>query len=431
MLTGSVRYDDYNTFGVDRKYRATPMWSTGLAWHVGREDFVQNQVGWINALTLRATFGYNGNIKQDEYPFTNISLSTSNDGYTQLPSSSITNAANPSVRWEKTGTLNFGIDYAFLNHRLSGSLEWYWKYSTDLFAEYTINPIFGANASNSYNLSRNAAKMNTKGVDLAISGVPVTTDNFRWDARLTYSYNTNEVKESPYEMYPTFCNSGAGAGRMIEDYELDNYWAYRWAGLDENGDSQIYNADGDIVKENETITNDDLVHVGHTSPRHFGGFFNTFTYKRLSLYVGITYKLDYIFRRPSVTNYPIASRWSLNYEINEDMADRWREAGDENTTDVPRLMTTSNSYFRYMGADINIEDGDHIRLREVSLSYDLPEQWLRKVRISSASLGFTVTNLGLIWRANGADIDPDFIPNSNSLEMAPTPSYNFSLNLNF
>ena len=78
-----------------------------------------------------------------------------------------------------------------------------------------------------------------------------------------------------------------------------------------------------------------------------------------------------------------------------------------------------------------IEDGDHIRLREVSLSYDLPEQWLRKVRISSASLGFTVTNLGLIWRANGADIDPDFIPNSNSLEMAPTPSYNFSLNLNF
>ena len=273
--------------------------------------------------------------------------------------------------------------------------------------------------------------MNTKGVDLAISGVPVTTDNFRWDARLTYSYNTNEVKESPYEMSASFCNSGAGSGRMVEGYELDNYWAYRWAGLDENGDSQIYNADGDIVKENESITNDDLVHVGHTSPRHFGGFFNTFTYKRLSLYVGITYKLGYIFKKPTLTSSLASARYGITYEINEDMADRWRQAGDENTTDVPRLLTTYNSFLRYMGADIHIQKGDHIRLREVSLSYDLPEQWLRKVRISSASLGFTVTNLGLIWRANGADIDPDFIPNTNSLEMAPTPSYNFSLNLNF
>ena len=430
VLTGSVRYDDYNNFGLDRKYRATPMWSVGASWHLGYEDFISG-IDWINRLTFRVTYGYNGNINQEEVPFTNLSLSTSNDGYTQQPSSSITNAANPSVRWEKVGVLNFGLDFALLNSRLSGSIEWYNKYSRDLFADYVINPIFGANASQQYTLSRNAAKVNGKGLDLALNGVPVRTNDFTWDARLTFSYNNNEVISSPYEMSTTFYAYGAGSGRMIEGYNMDNYWAYRWAGLDENGDSQIYNADGEIVPSTESITNDDLVYVGTTTPRYYGGFMNTFTYKKLSLYVGISYKMGYIFRKPSLTNGAGLTRYGVNYEINEDMADRWRESGDEATTNVPRLGTNSNSFYRYMGADIHILKGDHIRLREVSLSYELPTKWLNKVRIKSGTFGFTVTNLGLIWRSNDADIDPDFIPNSSSLEMAPTPSYNFSLNLNF
>lgn len=429
VLTGSVRYDDYNNFGVDRKYRATPMWSTGLSWHIGREDFIQDNVGWLNQLTFRATYGYNGNIDQNQYPFTQISLSTSNDAFTQLPSSSINFAANPSVRWEKTGVLNFGLDFAVLNRRLSGSIELYRKYSRDLFADYTINPIFGANASSSYTLSRNAAKVNGKGIDLALNGVIVQKGDFRYDAKLTYSYNINEVISSPYEMSPYFYSSGGGSGRMLEGYNMNNFWAYRWAGLDENGDSQIYNADGDIVKSTESVTNDDLVYVGTLTPKYFGGFFNTFSYKGLSLYVGITYKLGYIFQKPTISQQ--AGGRNTYYEINEDMANRWREAGDEATTNVPRIGTDANSFVRYRGADIHIQKGDHIRLREVSLTYNIPAKWLNKLLINSGSIGFSANNLGLIWKKNNAGIDPDFIPNSRSLTMSPTPSYNFSLNLNF
>lgn len=113
------------------------------------------------------------------------------------------------------------------------------------------------------------------------------------------------------------------------------------------------------------------------------------------------------------------------------MAKRWRVAGDEETTDVPRIGTNANSFTRYRGADIHVLKGDHIRLREVSLTYDIPSRWLNKLMINSGSIGFTATNLGLIWKKNNAGIDPDFIPNSRNLTMAPTPSYNFSLNLNF
>lgn len=431
VLTGSVRYDDYNNFGVDRKYRATPMWSTGLSWHIAREDYFQNNVGWLNQLTFRATYGYNGNIDQSQYPFTNISLTTGNDGYSQLPSSSITFAANPSVRWEKTGVLNFGLDFAVLNHRLSGSFELYRKYSRDLFADYKINPIFGANSSSGYTLSRNAAKVDGKGIDLALNGVIVQKDDFNYRMSLTYSYNTNEVKSSPVEKSSYFYSNGGGSAGMIEGYSMDNFWAYRWAGLDENGNSQVYNVDGEIVKSTENLTNDDLIYVGTQTPKYFGGFFNTFTYKGLSLYVGITYKMGYIFRKPSLTQLPGGRYGMVNYSIHEDLAKRWREEGDETKTNVPRLDTDNNSLMRYMGADIHIQKGDHIRLREVSLTYEIPSKWLNKLMISSGSVGFSANNLGLIWKKNNVGIDPDFIPNANSLKMAPTPSYNFSLNLNF
>ena len=321
------------------------------------------------------------------------------------------------------------MDFAVLNHRISGSLEWYNKYSRDLFADYTINPIFGANASNNYTLSRNAAKVNGKGLDLSLTGIIVQKDDFNYRMNLTYSYNTNEVISSPYEMSPSFYSRGGGSGRMLEGYNMSNFWAYRWAGLDENGDSQVYNADGEIVKATESVTNDDLVYVGTLTPKHFGGFFNTFTYKGLSLYVGITYKLGYIFQKPTISQQ--AGGRNSYYEINEDMAKRWRETGDEAITDVPRIGTSANSFVRYRGADIHIEKGDHIRLREVSLTYELPNKWLNKLMISSASVGFSATNLGLIWKKNNVGIDPDFIPNSRSLTMSPTPSYNFSLNLNF
>lgn len=431
VLSGSVRYDDYNNFGVDRKYRATPMWSTGFSWHIGREDFIMDNVGWLNQLTFRTTYGYNGNIDPGQYPFTNISLSTSNDGFTQLPSSSITAAANPSIRWEKTGVLNFGLDFAVLNHRLSGSIEVYRKYSRDLFAEYTINPIFGANSTRSYTLTRNAAKVDGKGVDIALNGTIVQKSDFNYRASLTFSYNTNEVKSSPYELYSSFASSGGGSGRMIEGYNMNNFWATRWAGLDEEGNALVYNADEEIIKSTENITNDDLVYMGTLTPKYFGGFFNTFTYKGLSLYVGITYKLGYIFQKPTISQQPASRYGGANYEINEDMAKRWREAGDEAKTDVPRLGTDNNSFQRYRGADIHVQKGDHIRLKEISLTYELPSKWVNKIMLGSANIGFTATNLGLIWKKNNVGIDPDFIPNTRDLRMAPTPSYNFSLNLNF
>ena len=248
-------------------------------------------------------------------------------------------------------------------------------------------------------------------------------DDFNYRMNLTYSYNTNEVISSPYEMSPSFYSSGGGSGRMLEGYNMSNFWAYRWAGLDENGDSQVYNADGEIVKATESVTNDDLVYVGTLTPKHFGGFFNTFSYKGLSLYVGITYKLGYIFQKPTISQQ--AGGRNSYYEINEDMAKRWRETGDEAITDVPRIGTSANSFVRYRGADIHIEKGDQIRLRDVSLTYELPNKWLNKLMISSASVGFSATNLGLIWKKNKVGIDPDFIPNSRSSPPPPPPPYNF------
>ncbi len=124
-FSASARYDDYNNFGLDKKYRATPLWSAGIKWQMNREQFLEN-VAWLNSLAFRATYGYNGNISLDQAPFTTIYIS-SGSWVTGLPYAGILNPANPALSWEKTGIFNIGFDYSLLDNRLFGSIEWYKK----------------------------------------------------------------------------------------------------------------------------------------------------------------------------------------------------------------------------------------------------------------------------------------------------------------
>jgi hypothetical protein len=146
-----------------------------------------------------------------------------------------------------------------------------------------------------------------------------------------------------------------------------------------------------------------------------------------------TYQFGSVFLRPTISAYP-AARTGLKYDLSEDIANRWRKAGDEASTLVPGVagLYAPVSLTRYQQSDINVLKGDYIRLRELSLSYRIPVDRFTNL-VKSADFGFAVRNLGLIWRANKEGIDPDFIGNlsSSTLGLPATVSYSFSLNVNF
>ena len=430
VVSGSVRLDDYNNFGVDKSYRRTPLWSTGLKWNMSREDFLKD-VETINNLSFRATYGFNGNISLTTFPFTNISIAGTDYNLSRLPYAFIAAPANPALRWEKTGVLNFGLDFNLFDNRLGGSVEYYIKNSDDLIQDFPVSEFYGLPNNNT--LTRNTATLRGEGVDINLNGEWLRTPEFSINSTFVLSYNKNEVTDSRYENYSTFLNGTASAPPIV-DYPLNSIFAFRSAGLDENGSTIVYDRNEEIVDAFTPLTEiEDMQYMGTSTPKYYGSFATTFTYKKLSLYALATYKLDYVLFKPSFGNY--VSRYGSfeAYDLNSDIADRWRAPGDEVNTNVPGAQGLGGySLGRYLYSTDRVIDGDHIRLREISLSYDFSDLVANSF-LRNASLSLTARNLGLIWRANDDDIDPDFLPYTSGslIRIPPTAMYSVGVNLNF
>lgn len=426
-ISGSARLDDYNNFGVDKKYRRTPLWSTGFKWNIIKEEFMKG-VKSIDNLSFRASYGYNGNISLTTFPFTNISLGDV-DYFSQQPYAFVTAAANPSLRWEKTGIMNFGLDFSVLNYRLNGTIEYYKKDSRDLIQDFPVSPFYGLPNNT---LVRNTSTLKSHGIDLNLTGVLVKSKDFGLDMTLVTSYNTNEVTDSRYTNYSQYLN-GTGSTPPIVGYGVNSIFAFRNAGLNASGSVQVYDKDGNIVQSNTPLRDiEDMRYMGTSTPKYYGSLSANITYKKLALYLLATYKLDYVLFKPAFNSYVTRYGTFNAYDLNSEIDQRWRNPGDEATTNVPGVRGMGGySYSRYVFSDNRVIDGDHIRFKEVSLKYDLSD-FFKNTFIDYASLTCSARNLGIIWRKNNDNLDPDFLPyTGTTMKLPPTALYSMGFNFNF
>lgn len=427
-FSASARYDDYNNFGLDRKYRATPLWSAGIKWQMNREKFLEN-VSWLNSLALRATYGYNGNISLDQAPFTTIYLSSSS-WVTGLPYAGILYPANPALSWERTGILNAGFDYSLFNNRLFGSVEWYTKNGKELLYTFPIDPTYGVDQ-----LTRNATRVNSKGFEMSIGGTPVRTKLVTWTSNFNFSYNKNEVKDNRFVPTASFYSSLSGG--IISGYSTDAIWVYRNAGLDANGMTQVYDSDlkTKLAPNQNPKDIGAIQYAGLRTAPVYGGFNNDITVGQFSLNFMFTYQFGGKFMKPTVSNYQLPRRTNVAFEMNREVDLRWRKPGDEANTVVPGMAGpyASLSLFRYQNSDINVRSSDYIRLRQIGLGYNIPEKIAAKIRSKGIRINAIVRNPGVLWVKNDEKIDPDFLPRlrGNEVRLPPSASYSLSVNLNF
>ncbi|MEO8534919.1 MAG: SusC/RagA family TonB-linked outer membrane protein [Flavobacterium sp.] len=426
-LTGSARLDDYNNFGVSKKLRRTPLWSTGAKWNIKEESFLK-EVNLVNSLSLRASYGYNGNINLEVFPFTNISLSDL-DTFSQQPYAFISQPANPNLRWEKTAILNFGVDFSILNSRLNGTVEYYKKDSKDLIVEFPVSPFYGV--SNNM-LVQNAATLAGHGIDLSLNGTILKAKDFSWNSALVVSFNKTEVTDSRFQNFSQYLN-GTGSTPPIQGYPLNSVFAFRSAGLDATGRTQVYDKDGNIVNSFTSLKDiADMKYMGTNIPSYYGSFSQTFNYKKLSLYILATYKFDYVLFKPTYGGYVNRQGRFNQYDLNTDIDQRWRNPGDEATTSVPGIQgSTGLSYARYVQGEDQIIEGDHIRFRELSLKYDMTSL-IDRGFVRGASISFTARNLGFFWRKNKDGLDPDFLPYTGiNMKLPAMAMYSIGFNVNF
>lgn len=415
----SARRDGANLFGAKTNDKITPLWSAGLGWNIGREDFYK--VTWLPYLKLRATYGLNGNTYQNGSAY--LIGYYFNDSSTGAKTITNTSAPNPQLRWEKVRNINIGIDFATKGSILHGSIELFEKDGRDLIQPTILAPQTGFTT-----YQANTAKTRTRGIDLTLQSENLR-GAFKWQSTLLMTAMSDKVLQ-----YDALRNSGSittpgqVAGRSVR-----GLFTYKWAGLDPlTGDPQGY-LNGKVSKDYSAIINnfnpDSLVYKGNLTPTVYGALRNDFRYRGFSLSINIVYQLGFVFKRSSTSvNYTDI----LQYGQNQDYILRWQKPGDEQHTSVPSLVypADNNRNTFYQRSEALVESGDNIRLQDLRLGYDLPQTIAARLKASHIGLYLYANNLGIIWRKNKLGIDPTAI--GNGLASYPNPfTLSFGLNANF
>ncbi len=421
-FTASSRLDDSNLFGATNKYRNVPLWSLGINWQLHQEGFIN--VDFIDRLAIRASIGTAGNIDRSTSPY--LIANITRDWRTDRQYAYVNNPKNPELRWEKTKIFNVGVDYSFWGNSLFGSLEYYDKYSTDLLSNVALNATYGYSSA-----LVNAGEMSNKGIDASI-GVRPIKKTISWITVLNFSHNKNVVEKVEF---PDETVSGYFSGDPMKDKPLSYMYSYRWAGLSSEGAPQIFNENGDVIDFNTELTEvSALKYEGSLTPRYYGSWKNTFSFKNISLTTLLTYKIGHVFRVKTLNPTDITTSYYKNH-VHSDFEKRWQKPGDEDVTDVPRLMDLTSDYTGFFSgyttrSDNTVESASHIRFTEITASYDLPKRLLEPIGLSRLSIGGQVRNVGVIV-FNDKDIDPENQATIDGTDLPRRPEFSLSLKATF
>jgi TonB-linked SusC/RagA family outer membrane protein len=418
-LNASARLDKTNLFGSSDEYRNVWLWSSGLSWQLHKEEFLHNSI--FNSLVLRATYGINGNVDRSTSPFLIANLAT--DQQTNQSYAYVSNPKNPLLRWEKTKVTNLGLDFAILNGRLNGSIEYYSRLSNDLLGNATVNGTYGFNSA-----YINYASMKNRGTDIRLSGQIVNHD-FKWNITLNCSYNKNTVEHVDF---PQKTVGSYLAGIPQEGKPLDYLYSYKWAGLSANGWPRVFNEKDEAVDfKTDMASTLALIYQGTATPTHYGALINEFSYKGFSVLTNFTFKMGHKFRVPVIQYEPITEA----SQVHEDWDTRWKKAGDEaftNTPAAPASVTGLNVYDKYTKyADIHVETASIIRFRELLINYAFDRKSFRKNLFTGINIGLQVRNLAT-YKFNKASLDPEYlVQDRNNIILPPRAEYSLIIRANF
>lgn len=419
-LTGSVRLDDSNLFGASEEYRNVPLWSIGANWKINDESFMN--FATFDYLNLRATYGITGNVDKSTSPY--VMADIRRDNRYNMLYAAIRNPANPELRWERTSTTNIGLDYSLLGKEWSGSIEYYYRKSSDLLG------VVSANSTTGFSQAKlNNASLINRGVDLELS-YRFKREKFSWTSSLLYSYNYNKVTD--VEMNDETAR-GLLKDQPVADKPLNYLYSYRWAGLSQSGTPQVYDADNNIIDHTKQLTDGKaLEYNGSLIPLHYGSWSNTFAYKGFTLSAMFVYSLGHKYRTPTIDYLSMFK--DTPYRVHSDYESRWQASGDEAKTNIPKMPDNTeitHFYDEYaIYGNHQVKDASNIRLQELILSYSFKKELVKKLRLNSLDIGIQGRNLAL-FKFEKSEYDPDYTFQGTAIRFSPQPEFSFSIRTSF
>ena len=393
IVSGSFRSDGSSVFSKDHKWG--DFYSVGGSWNISEENFLKN-VSFLSLLKLRSSYGTSGNTNGFGY-YSSLATYGYGSAYTGAAGSAPNNVGNPNLTWEKNKAFNLGLDFGLWNNRLTGTVEYYKRITSDLLVTIPLSPTSGFSGGQ----LTNVGSMYNKGIELTLGGRPIVARNFVWESNFTFSHNTNRVT-SLYNHAPISQNTRFN---ITEGHDIYEFYTRIWAGADPaNGDPLWYT---DATKKTTTNVSSKakLSLTGKSAtPKYYGAFSNTFTFKGFSLQAQLFYNFgNYIYS--TWENY-LSSDGTYLGSMNQlsNQLNAWQKPGDK--TNVPETIFGGNQSSNRPSTRY-LYKGDYIRLRNVEMGYNIPPSALKKANISSVYFYVRGTNLFTFGADKNLPVDPE------------------------
>ncbi|MDV6169655.1 TonB-dependent receptor [Flavobacterium sp. DG1-102-2] len=395
LLTANFRADGSSVFGPQEKWGYFPSVSAG--WRISNEEFLKSATA-VTDLKLRAGWGLVGNDNITNYAWYQRVSAGSNYpiGGVIQPGNYPANIENQNLKWEASEQINVGIDVALFNNRVRFSADAYKKTSKDLLLNVPLPRTSGFDSA-----LMNAGAIENKGLEFQLTTVNFDGEDFKWSTDLNISFNRNKVTN----LVGQKLNQGGIAGRgdailIQEGQPVGQFYGYQWGGVDPATGNVFY-----IAKDGSSTfnpTDDDKRNIGNANPDFTYGITNTFSYKNFSLNV--------FFQGSQGNDILNATRFDTESMIdakNQTTAvlNRWQQAGD--ITNVPRVSTDGSTNNSRISSHY-VEDGSYLRLKALTIGYDLSKTVLDKIGLSALRLYATGENLFTITNYSGFDPEVNF-----------------------
>lgn len=392
FFSASYRRDGSSRFAPETRWGN--FWSVGTSWRIDREDFMAGTSDWLSALTLKASYGAQGNDNLGTYYASKGLYSiVSNLGENALVSDRI---ATPKLKWETNLNLNIGIDFSLFNNRISGSFDFFQRRSKDLLYSRPIAPSMGYSS-----IDENVGALRNTGIEMVLNGTVIDQSGWVWKLGLNLTHYKNEVTDLPLKDMPQKGVNKLQVGRSVYDFYLK-----KWAGVNpDNGEPLWYKdvLDKDKKVIGQTTTNDyasaTYYYVNKSSlPKLYGGFNTSLSYMGFDLSAVFAYSVGGYILNQDITmilhNGNLEGRdWST------EILKRWTP--ENRYTDVPALSTVSNNWTST--STRFLQNNSYLRMKNITLAYTLPKQWIAKLMLSNVQVFVQADNLFTIHHNQGLD----------------------------
>lgn len=432
----SVRGDASNRFGQDVRTNFNPIWAAGARWNIGNEKFFDRS-GWMNNLSLRASYGYQGNVAENYGPDLILTIPTSSgtsfiNALTGEPLYRISRLPYANLRWEKTQTVNLGLDFNFFGGKVSAAVDYYNKRSRDLIV---LQPVPYENGVTQ--MPTNGGTLYNSGFEIALNFIPVRTKDFTWTIGINSAKNFNKITSR--QIQNPIWNTAQSGNLFKEGYAVSSFWVFDFTGVDSATGIPLFNLPTASIDPNAKFDATAFMkYAGKKNADITGGFNTSIRYKSLTISSSIYASVGNHKLLPNLYNVYMIRNTPYEYaNLTKDLVNRWRQPGDNTITDIPSLPqatvgflsipsgsgtfdgqsqgASETPYTLYNYSTARLVNASYLRVNNIAVNYIIPARILKNIYSKTASIGYSLSNVYTWVSKDYKGVDPEVASGSQPL----------------